>query len=86
MLPKISKNIKNLGREFDGHPYNEQMVGDRYNQHQQIVKVKKSKKKKSPSPLGTQDLTPLRQLSPLKPRYAITSSYLSGGYSAINKT
>ena len=86
MLPKISKNIKNLGREFDGHPYNEQMVGDRYNQHHQIVKVKKTKKKKSPSPPGTQNLSQFRQLSPLKPRYAITSSYLSGGYSPINKT
>ena len=47
-MPKISKNIKNLGREFDGHPYNEYIMGDKY--QQQTAKVKKSKKKKSRSP------------------------------------
>jgi hypothetical protein len=82
-LPKISKNIKNLGRDFDGHPYNEQIVGDKY--HQQTAKVKKSKKKKSRSPPSANAVMPLRQLSPLKPRYAIPSTYLSGGYSPIQR-
>ncbi len=79
-MPKISKNIKNLGREFDDYPYNDWMVGDKHLQ-QQTAKVKKPKKKQSRSPPTTHDLMPLRQLSPLKPRFAIHSSYLSGGYS-----
>lgn len=82
-MPKISKNIKNLGREFDSHPYNEQMAGDKC--LQQMAKVKKSKKKKSRSPPSGDAAMPLRQLSPLKARYAIPTSYLTGSYSPIQR-